>query len=204
MSVEADFPQLPWPRPGDQLFAEADDWWMNACVNWGGGNATYEVGYRRAGDALVEEVARNRVDAASLVYPIVCCYRQYLELLLKDVLAEARRYYDIDEPVPTKHSLLLFWQPLRKLLAQRWPEEQSELEAVGDAVRQFDAVDQLSYAFRYATTPKGKQSLPTDMLRINLRNFAEVVARVGTFLETSATVLNEEYNAADFDTDYGY
>lgn len=196
--------QLPWPRPGDQVFAEASDWWMNACVNWGGGNSIYATGYRRAGDALVEEVARSRHDADALVYPIVFCYRQYLELLLKDLLAEARRYFEVDEPIPPKHSLLLFWEPLRQLLARRWPEHRGELDSVGDALRQFDSVDRLSYAFRYATTPKGNRSLPEDMLRINLRNLAEVVARVGSFLEACGTALSEERASADsFEVDYG-
>jgi hypothetical protein len=53
---------------------------MNACLNWGGG-LVYALGYRTAADALIERVAGMDQDA--LVYPIVFCYRQYLELLLK-------------------------------------------------------------------------------------------------------------------------
>lgn len=33
--------------------------------------------------ALVEHVGRTQIDQDALVYPIVFCYRQYLELLLK-------------------------------------------------------------------------------------------------------------------------
>jgi hypothetical protein len=189
--------ELPWPRPGDQVFAEAEDWWMNASVNWGGGADLYAFGYRRAGDALVEEVRRNRHDADALVYPIAFCYRQYLELLLKEVLAEARRYFEIDTPVPARHPLLELWKPLSKLIARRWPEDEGELEAVQDSLRQIDSVDRLSFAFRYATTPKGEQSLPEDMLRVNLRNLAEVVNRTGTFLEACAAGLSAEREAAD-------
>lgn len=170
---------------------------MNACVNWGGGSGIYAIGYRQAGDVLVQEVGRNRHDADALVYPIVFCYRQYLELLLKDVLAEARRYFEIDEPVPARHPLLELWEPLRSLIACRWPEDKGELVSVQDSLRQFDSVDRLSFAFRYATTPRGEPSLPKDMLRINLRNLAEVVARVGTFLEACETGLSAEREAAD-------
>jgi hypothetical protein len=189
--------ELPWPKPGDQVFAEADDWWMNACINWGGGPQVYLAGYRRAGEILVAEVARNQHDADVLVYPIVFCYRQYLELLLKDTLAEARRYFTIDDTVPAKHSLLLFWLPLRQLLARRWSDAENELDTVQDALRQFDSVDQLSFAFRYATTSKGDPSLPKEMLRINLRNLSEVVTRVGTFLEACATGLAAEREAGE-------
>ena len=51
MSFDDDI-ELPWPRPGDVLFGEAPDWWMNACVNYGGG-LMYAIGYRTGGDARV-------------------------------------------------------------------------------------------------------------------------------------------------------
>jgi hypothetical protein len=90
--------ELPWPRSGDHVFISGDDWWMNACVNWGGGWTLYAIGYRNAGDVLVERVEQDRGEADALVYPIVFCYRQYLELMLKDTLMEARRYCRIEEP----------------------------------------------------------------------------------------------------------
>ena len=76
--------EMPWPRAGDQLFVAASDWWMNASVNLGSGNLLIATGYQRGGDLLVETVASNRHEADALVYPIVFCYRQYLELLLKE------------------------------------------------------------------------------------------------------------------------
>lgn len=189
--------ELPWPRPGDKVFTAADDWQMNACVNWGGGWGLYAIGYKQAGDVLVERVAQDRGEADALVYPIVFSYRQYLELMLKDVLMEARRYYEIDKPFENDHSLLVHWDPLRELLSRRWPERPEELDAVEDNLRQFDAVDRGSFAFRYATSTKGVPSLPENMRHINLRNLSEVVARIGTFLEACATALSAEREAAE-------
>jgi len=189
--------ELPWPRSGDEVFASADDWQMNANVNWGGGWGLYSVGYKEAGDLLVEDVAVNRGMADALVYPIVFSYRQYLELTLKDVLMKARRYYEIDKPFKNEHSLLLPWRPLRELLERRWPERPDELEAVEENLCQFDAVDSGSFAFRYATTKAGAPSLPEGMQHINLRNLSEVVARIGTFLESCATALDVEREAAE-------
>jgi hypothetical protein len=189
--------ELPWPREGDKVFVAADDWEMNACVNWGGGWGLYARGYLRAGDLLVRHVSADRGDADSLVYPVVFCYRQFLELSLKDLLTEARRYYGIGEPFQAQHSLLLPWEPLRKLLERRWPGRPDELDAVEDNLRQFDAVDEGSFAFRYATTRTGAPSLPEDMRHINLRNLAEVVARIGTFLEACMTALSAEREAGE-------
>jgi len=81
--------------------------------------------------------------------------------------------------------------------------DRDELQSVGDALRQFDSVDRLSYAFRYSTTPKGDLSLPKNMLRINLRNLSDVVTRVGAFLEACASALSAERDAAGHEADYG-
>ncbi len=170
---------------------------MNANVD-PQGNTSYIIGYKAGADVLVERVQQRWVDADSLVFPIVFCYRQYLELLLKDLLSDARTYYDIDEPIPRVHSLLLLWRPLRLLLARRWPDDPTDLEVVESGLRQFDAVDRGSFAFRYATTPTGERSLPGEVQRIDLRNHAEVVERIGVFLEACATALVEEHQAADF------
>ena len=91
--------ELPWPRAGDELFAPADDLRLSAHLGALRGES-YTIGYKAAGDILVEHIMRHEIEADTLVFPIVFCYRQYLELLLKDVLADARRYYDINDSVP--------------------------------------------------------------------------------------------------------
>lgn len=189
--------ELPWPRAGDELFAAAEYAWMNGQIRpWG--NASYIIGYKAAGDILVERVEEHYIEADTLIFPIVFCYRQYLELLLKDVLSDARIYFDVDEPIPRSHSLLVPWRLLRPLLAQRWPDDPTDLNAAEAGLQQFDAVDQGSFAFRYATTPAGENSLPRELQQIDPRNFAEVVERIGVFLEACATALIEEREAADF------
>jgi hypothetical protein len=189
--------ELPWPRAGDQVFISGDDWWMNACVNWGGGWTLYAIGYRSAGDVLVERVEKDRGEADALVYPIVFCYRQYLELMLKDTLMEARRYYRIAETFDAKHSLVHHWRPLRLLLEKRWSSDPDPLDAVEENLRQFDEVDGGSFAFRYSVTRQGEPSLPDEMQHINLRNLREVVQRIGTFLEACSTGLSAEREAAE-------
>lgn len=189
--------ELPWPRAGDELFAPSEYAWMNGQIRpWG--NASYIIGYKAAGDALVGRVEERYIEADTLIFPIVFCYRQYLELLLKDVLSDARIYFDIDEPTPRSHSLLVLWRLLRPLLTRRWPNDPADLDAAEAGLRQFDAVDRDSFAFRYATTPTGEKSLPRELQQINPRNFAEVVERIGVFLDACATALIEERQAADF------
>lgn len=200
MGFDEDF-ELPWPRAGDVLFVEAKDWWMNACVNYGG-SLMYALGYRRAGDALVEQVATTHSDQDFLVYPIVFCYRQYLELMLKADLCEARALFGIAASTVRRdpmdnHPLLALWHELRPLIERRRPGGGPEPEYVGEALGQFDAVDRHSFAFRYATGKKGTPSLPNDMLRINLRNLSEVTARIGNFLEGTLDAFDADRQASD-------
>ncbi len=72
---EEDFP---WPQKGDHLFVE-EDWYYNAVLNGQRDNLSlYAVGYKRAGEMLVEAVVKNRKDYDSQVFPIAFVYRQYL------------------------------------------------------------------------------------------------------------------------------
>lgn len=189
--------EIPWPRAGDQVFASSDNRWMNARVNWGGGWDSYALGYKTAGDILVEHIEETGHHIDALVYPIVFNYRQYLELMLKDVLMEARRYFDLEPSLEKGHALLSLWHPLRELIERRWPDEPEELDAVQENLRQIDVVDRGSYAFRYATDPKGDPSLPGEMEYIDLQNLSEVVGRIGTFLEACATALSAEREASE-------
>jgi len=115
--------ELPWPRAGDELFAPADDVWLNAHIGAFRGDS-YTIGYKAAGDVLVDHVAQHEIEADTLVFPIVFCYRQYLELLLKGVLSDARKYYEIENVALVSHSLMVPWEDLRTLLTRRWPESQ--------------------------------------------------------------------------------
>lgn len=170
---------------------------MSARVNWGRGWDSYALGYKTASDILVEHVEETGQLIDALVYPIVFNYRQYLELLLKDVLMEARRYFDIDPSFEKGHALLPLWRHLRELIERRWPDEPEELDAVEENLRQIDAVDRGSFAFRYATDLDGASSLPGEMEYIDLQNLSEVVGRIGTFLEACATALSAEREAAE-------
>jgi hypothetical protein len=190
------------PLESERLFSDAPDWRMNACVNWGGGTL-YSDGYKTAADTLVNQVAADRYTSDTLVYPIVFCYRQYLELLLKALLEEARLRFHSDERIPVKHQLLVIWQPLRPLLERCWPGIQAELSATTELLSQFDDVDRLSFAFRYPTNPHGEPSLPQHMVRINLRNLAHIVGRHGSFLERCYEQLSGERDAREYERDDG-
>lgn len=178
---EKDFP---WPRKGDHLFVEREDWYSNAVLNGQRDNLSlYAVGYKRAGEMLVEAVVKSRKDYDLLVFPIVFVYRQYLELRLKQLIRDSKRLLDDISGFPTTHKIAELWEMCRPLLNQ---EElyvgDQVLDAIEELITEFADVDEDSYAFRYPTDTKNNPSLP-DLSYVNLLNLAEVIKKMAHFLE---------------------
>ncbi len=119
--------ERPWPRKGDVLFAEATDWWHNACVGWSREEwFGYAEGYKRSGDVLVQHVIDTQSDQDFLVYPIIFLYRHALEIALKHILVKGFQLLDKEQPLPKQHRLAQLWQPCRQILEEVWPEGPKE------------------------------------------------------------------------------
>jgi hypothetical protein len=64
---------FPWPQKGDNLFVGGEDWYYNAVLNGQHDNLSlYAVGYKKAGEMLVEAVVKSRKDHDSLQDCIFC------------------------------------------------------------------------------------------------------------------------------------
>ena len=183
---------IPWPRNGDQLFKVDDDWWHNACLNYlHDGWTLYADAYKRAGDLLVEHNKENYKDKDLLIYPVVFLYRQYIELRLKELIQEGNQLLDIPEKFPKHHRIDELWKHCRRILEKVWPGGPADdLEAVEECILQFSEKDHTSMAFRYPTDKNGNPSLP-GLRNINLRNLAEVIARIGSLLDAASSGISE-------------
>ncbi|MFN3188772.1 MAG: hypothetical protein ACK42D_04510 [Candidatus Paceibacteria bacterium] len=180
-------------KADDQLFVEAEDWQMNACLNWyHDPTELYIVGYKEAGDALVQSVANRNGTADSLIFPIVFLYRQYIELRLKSLLLEGSRLLDIAYEQKRGHQLSKLWPKVRSILAELWPEGSKTGFVVFDClIAQFEQVDPGSTTFRYPKDLYGNNSLKIDSPRVNLRNLKEVVGAMAVILEGAAAAISE-------------
>ena len=72
--------EIPWPRKGDRFFVTGGDRNLLACIV--ADLSLASTGYLNAADLLVESLNQNTRNDA-LVFPIVFCYRQSIELQLK-------------------------------------------------------------------------------------------------------------------------
>lgn len=164
---------------GQQLFIQGEDWHNNAMLGWTHFPwDIYAAGYKDAADALVAALAERKAPLDSVVYPLVFLFRQGLELQLKLILPLARRLAGKATVADHQHGLMPLWKELRRHLEQLDPrEEDKELPAIEDFIRQLDTVDPGSFAFRYPTTKKGEVSLP-ELRHVNVRHLSEIMDSV--------------------------
>lgn len=118
-------------------------------------------GYLKAGHVLVEHLlTTGRKD--SLVHPVLFCYRQYLELALKDI---NRLVNSINgtayDPFEDRHNLQKSWNRFRSLteaeiVEAEGPEGVSILNTVEGFILELTEFDSRGTLFRYQyTEPKG-------------------------------------------------
>ena len=112
--LEEDFQ---WPEIGDTLFSQGTP--VNAAfLERHPDYRSYHMtrGYKLAADLLVEQAeARGFSRRRQLVYPIVFCYRHFLELSLKDMLEKYGPMANV-EPNRKGHQLESLWSNFRILL----------------------------------------------------------------------------------------
>ena len=182
-----------------QLFAQSEDWQMNACVNFMHDMSSgYIEGYLRAADRLVQHVADTNHDQDFFVYPIAFMYRQHIELQLKKIIDTGGQLLFDTAGYPKHHKLHDLWPLAKDILRQTWPNaaDPPEFRAIDSFIDQFSQIDHDSTAFRYPhqkagkQQPVGKPSL-VGLRHINLRNLAECVHSFSDFLEGAACGLTD-------------
>lgn len=181
------------PRLDDKLFIEADDWWMNACLDWyNDPTEIYICGYKESADLLVENVSTRKGSADSLIFPIVFLYRHYIELRLKSLLHDGHRLLDRAHKPKAVHQLSKLWPQVRGILEELWPDgDSADLQAMDLLIEQFEEVDPRSTSFRYPKDLKGNNSVKLEQPKLNLRNLAEVMNSISIILEGSAGAISE-------------
>ncbi|MCE5199369.1 MAG: hypothetical protein ABFD54_09590 [Armatimonadota bacterium] len=183
-----------WPEKGDTLFADAEDWQYNACLDkFGGDWYAYIEGYRLAADTIVEHVTqRCRRGVDLLVYPIVFLYRHHLELRLKSLIMDGKQLYNDLPEFPKTHKIDILWKECREILEKVWPNgPKEELDAVEACITEFNTIDPKSEAFRYPVNRQEAPILPSELKTINIRHLADSMAKVANLLDGAHCGISE-------------
>lgn len=181
-----------WPKSGDDLFREGDDWWHTAIIQSEvHGEYAIAGSFKEAGDRLVAYVSDKKSGQDMLVFPIMFAYRHHLELMIKAVIKEGRRHLGCTGDYTYTHDLMRLWSECREILEAIFPDDDTEpLDATEHILTQLTKVDPDSQSFRYPVNQKRRAQV--DQLRIPLANVARVVEGAGNFLGGSVNWIVEE------------
>lgn len=173
----------------EPIFCGDADWQANACLNWSHDPIElYAIGYKEAGDRLVEQVLTQMRDLDILVYPIVFLYRQYVELRLKAIIKEGHALLEERGGFPAHHKIWDLWCVAKKISTRVFANEKEPpvFDCVEHVIREFARIDSGSFAFRYPTTKRGDKTLE-GVTHINIRRMAEHIDRLSRDLEGIST-----------------
>ena len=173
----------------ESVFCSDDDWQANACLNWSHDPIElYAIGYKEAGNRLVEFVLTNTRAQDILIYPIVFLYRQYVELRLKEIIKEGRILLEEGNDFPKHHKIWDLWCVAKNISIKVFENENEppELDYAEHVIKEFSQIDPDSFAFRYPTTKQGDKTLE-GVIHINIRRLAEHIERLAKDLEGIST-----------------
>jgi HEPN domain-containing protein len=139
--------EIRWPQDGDRIFAEAESP-ADVQVTNDPAQRFYRMpmGYKRAGDILVDRAKVDLADRPNIIYPALFCYRQSIELFLKRIVDEFG-----DVPSEKTHKLDALWKRFMQVVAARGGADSVGLHTVEKLVREMNEVDENSDAFRFPT-----------------------------------------------------
>ena len=197
ITIDDDLPEC-WPRAGHRLFVE-NCWAVDAEIATFPGERLYRMktAFKTAADLLVDRTEEAPHERRNLVWPIVFCYRQYVELALKDAIADHGSSLTPEvKPDCSRHRLELLWKSYKKLidamLLESVADDLPEVVAVEACITEFDGVDAGSYAFRYPTDTKGKQ-IEIPLESIDLLHLRSAMEGLHLFFDANESALGEHF-----------
>jgi len=183
-----------WPKEGMKLFTTDQDWWNQASIDYYRQSEKLGIiaeGYKTAGDLIVDYVKKYRIEQDALVYPMVFLYRHYIELVLKDIISIAKKYFNEKVEYPEEHDLSLLWHTAKKYLLQISElDNKKDINAVEKIINEFSIQDPGSFSFRYSKDKKGNEML-SNLSNVNLRQIADVIDALHSYFFGVQSILAE-------------
>ena len=176
-------------RKIEPVFCADGDWQANACLNWSHDPIElYAIGFKEAGDRIVEYVLTKARDQDVLIYPIAFLYRHYIELRLKEIIREGRILLEEGNDFPKHHKIWDLWCTAKKIAIKAFENEDvpPDLKYAEHVINEFSRIDPESFSFRYPTTKQGDKTL--DRVKyVNIRRLAMHVEELSRDLEGIST-----------------
>ena len=171
-----------WPTLEDRIFVPGGNrnlagHLLNPIVDFPAKFGPVAGGFKAAGDALVDWLETNPRDD-SLVSPLIFCYRQYVELKLKDIAVLVNAIEGTVDNHKSIHNLQYLFDPLKSDIEQCLGEDDQEtLAAVECIIMQFNNADCDSTTFRFLD-----RRMPFH--QVDLGNLRVVMGKLANFLDS--------------------
>ena len=187
---EADGFESRWPSDDDHLFVEST-WVYDAHLIRDPAERFYRMpmGYKRAGDVLIDQASADAIDRKNIIYAALFCYRQSIELFLKSFI-EAFGNGKVYSPKYT-HELSRLWERFICILNERGRAEGVGLSAAQRLVAEMHEADQQSDGFRFPTACDGVPFAFGDR-GIDLANVREVMQGLVNYFECAYMDLSHQ------------
>ena len=110
-----------------------------------------------AADLMVERIeSKPPGDIDFLIWPIVFCYRQAIELELKEALVVARQLTRSGEGFQAGHDLCELWSALKtELTLLKVADCEEEISVLDSLIHEFHSKDPQSFMFGYTRDKSG-------------------------------------------------
>ncbi len=147
---------------------------------------------------LAIQAKESHHEQKKFVWPIVFCYRQYIELALKEVLAKHGEQVEPEiEPNWKSHKLGELWSDCKSIMQETLSgttlDDVPGVRALEGLINEFQEVDMGSYSFRFPTDTTGKLvEFPFES--IDLANLKSVMEGIYTFLDCNKEVLTLRFD----------
>lgn len=175
------------PKRGDRLFLEST-WAYDAQVVRDPKERFYRMpmGYKRAGDLLIDQASANVIDRSNVIYAALFCYRQAIELYLKSLIAE----FGVNVKYSEDHKLKSLWGSFKDIVNERGKGNSVDLYAVETLILEMHNADQNSDSFRYPATKTTKKNEAGPFhfgdRGVDLSNIREVMQGLANFFECTS------------------
>lgn len=188
-----DLPATPWPGPDADLLTVDEDWWFVACMDWPRDRwLGYVEGYRKGAALILAQVAATGRDQDYVIYPFLMCWRQHVELQLKNLIIQCLRYKREKVEFTRTHKLELLWRRARSLLAEVYPDDDpARVEDVERVLMQLQSFDPTSEHFRYPVVAKDGSPTLDALPRVHMRLFHETMEGIANYLDATDAGLRE-------------
>ena len=187
-----------YPRKGDKAFAgEPEIKFGLVMLQVTGIDKNYVLGFKLAGDTLVEDIitGEKQIFDYTLAIPACYLYRHYLELHLKWILKMASRagFLSLDKPdqkTTEGHKLLPLWKLTKDFLTKHFDDANPDtLAATEQIITEFHTADESGTELRYWAGKDGNPNLQKMPAEFNLENLRDTITRVYMFLDPYSTQL---------------